>query len=60
MISDPVSGQVSDPLSGGFSKGKGPSTFTSYVNGQNVAGALNLEFDIPVTGYVRTSIVGRG
>jgi hypothetical protein len=43
------SGQVyQQNLSGGFTLGNGGSTFTSYVNGQTIAGALNIEFDIPI------------
>jgi hypothetical protein len=49
-ISDPVSGLVYQPTTTGlgFSKLSGGSTFTSYVNGKTLDGALNIEFDFPV------------
>jgi hypothetical protein len=50
QISDPNSGQVfqTTPASTGFVKGSGGSTFSSFVNGVNIPGALQVEFDIPV------------
>lgn len=53
VVSDPVSGQVWKPsLTGlGFTKSGGGSTFTSYVNGQTLPGALNIEFDLPVVPF---------
>jgi hypothetical protein len=49
-ISDPNSGQVfqTSPTGSGFVKGSGGYTFSSYVGGQTLSGALNVEFDIPV------------
>jgi hypothetical protein len=49
IISD-TSGQVfkPSPTQGGFTKSAGGSTFTSYLNGQTLPGALNIEFDFPV------------
>ena len=51
VLTDPDSGQVWTPNSttGALSKGSGPSTFTSFVHGQTIPGALNVEFDLPVT-----------
>src|ERR1700744_2285715 len=54
VISDPNSGLVWKPAptgaSGsnalGFTKSPGGSTFTSWVNGANDPGALNVEFDV--------------
>jgi len=50
ILSDPGSGQVYQPDSTGrgFTKKSGGSTFTSYANGKNIPGALNVEFDMPV------------
>lgn len=50
IISDPSSGDVWKPDSTGlsFTKSSGGSSFTSYVNGQTLPGALNIEFDFPV------------
>lgn len=50
IISDPKSGQVWKPsnTANGFTKSAGGSTFTSFVNGQTLPGALNIEFDFPV------------
>lgn len=47
-ISDPDSGKVWKPSATGlgFVKSAGGSTFTSWVNNANVAGALNIEFDV--------------
>lgn len=52
-ITDPGSGQVyqPDPNGGGFLKGKAGPTFTSYANGQNIPGALNIELDMPVVAF---------
>lgn len=52
-ITDPSSGQVylPDPVGGGFVKGKAGPTFTSYANGQNIPGALNIELDMPVVAF---------
>jgi hypothetical protein len=51
VITNP-SGQVFTPNNaGGFSLGSGPSTFTSFVNGQTDPNALNVEFDLPVYPY---------
>jgi hypothetical protein len=36
------------PTGTGFIKAAGGSTFTSFANGKNLPGALNVEFDIPV------------
>jgi hypothetical protein len=49
-ISDPVSGQVfqMSPTGTGFIKAAGGTTFTSWANGKNIAGALNIEFDVPI------------
>lgn len=50
IISDPNSGQVFQTGTGtGFTKGNGGSTFTSFANGRNLPGALQVEFDIPVS-----------
>jgi hypothetical protein len=48
VISDPDTGEVWKPTATGqgFVKSKGGSTFTSYANGANVPGALNIEFDV--------------
>lgn len=48
---------ISDPDSGQVIQGKGlesvnlQSTYTSYVNGQTLPGALNVEFDIPLSDF---------
>lgn len=48
-ITDPKSGNVIQPP---FMQGSGvQSTFTSFVNGQSLPGALDIEMDIPVTTY---------
>jgi hypothetical protein len=49
-ISDPATGKVWRPTVNGLglSLQTGGSTFTSYVNGQTITSALNIEFDIPV------------
>jgi hypothetical protein len=39
------------PAGDGFTLGNGPSTFTSFVNGRTILGALNIEFDIPVYSF---------
>ena len=53
VVSDPTSGLVWKPTSNGlgFVKSAGGSTFTSFVNGQTVPGALTIEFDIPVVPF---------
>ena len=50
-ISDPNSGQVFQisPTATGFIKAAGGTTFTSWANGKNLPGALQVEFDIPTT-----------
>lgn len=50
VISDPVSKLVWQPSTTqlGLVKAAGGSTFTSYVNGSTLFGALNIEFDFPV------------
>ena len=50
-ISDPNSGQVfqTSPTGTGFIKAAGGTTFTSWANGKNLPGALNIEFDVPIT-----------
>lgn len=47
------SGQVYtvDPSSGGFTQSGAGPTFTSFANGVNIPGALQLEFDIPVVAF---------
>ena len=46
-ISDPISGQVVVPP--GFSASQlGGATYTSFVNGQTLPGAWDVEFDIPI------------
>jgi hypothetical protein len=48
-ISDPVSKLVYQTGTGlGFTKAVGGTTFTSYVQGQSIPGALQVEFDLPV------------
>lgn len=49
-ITNPTSGAVWQPStkSLGLIQAQGGSTFTSFVNGQTLPGALNVEFDIPV------------
>lgn len=48
---------ITDPDSGQVIQGKGleslnlQSTYTSYVNGQSLPGALNVEFDIPLADF---------
>lgn len=53
VLTDPASGLIWQPTStgDGFTKGKGPSTFTSFVNGKTIPGALNIEFDFPVVPF---------
>lgn len=46
VISDPTSGEVVKPKS--LVGLKSDATYTSYVNGANLPGALNVELDIPV------------
>lgn len=52
-ISDPVSGNVWKPTrtGDGFELSAGGTTFTSFVNGKTIAGALNIEFDCPVVSF---------
>ncbi len=49
-LTDPASGLVWQPTVNGLglSLKAGGTTFTSYVGGQTLPGALNIEFDIPV------------
>jgi hypothetical protein len=52
-LTDPTSGQVwvPTPTGDGFAlQGTGP-TFTSYANGATIPGALNIEFDCPITPF---------
>lgn len=48
VIADPASGKVVTPP--GFEGLLGGATYTSYVNGQSLPGAWNVELDIPVIG----------
>lgn len=49
VITDPANGQVVTPP--GFNPGLlGGATYTSFVNGQTLPGAWNIELDIPVIG----------
>jgi len=48
VISDPSSGQVYTPP--GFSGLLGGASYTSFVNGQSLPGAWNVELDVPVIG----------
>ena len=48
VISDPDTGQVITPP--GFTGLLGGATYTSFVNGQSLPGAWNVELDIPVIG----------
>ena len=52
-LTDAASGQVYQPskTSGGFVKSKQGSTFTSFANNQNIPGAINVEFDMPVVTF---------
>lgn len=52
-ISVPDSGEVYKPslTSDKFTRTAGGTTFTSYVSGQTVPGALNIEFDFPVVPF---------
>lgn len=49
-ISNPDTGKVFQiaPNGTGFFTGAGGPTFTSYANGKNIPGALNIEFDVPI------------
>lgn len=53
ILTDPTSGKIwtLTQTGDGLELGAGPSTFTSYVNGKTIAGALNVEFNIPVYPY---------
>jgi hypothetical protein len=48
-----AAGQVYQPTAtaNGFTLGNGPTTFTSFVNGKTILGALNLEIDMPVAPF---------
>lgn len=48
VITDPASGSVVTPP--GFSGLLGGATYTSFVNGQSLPGAWNIELDVPVIG----------
>jgi hypothetical protein len=52
-ISDPTTGEIWKPAPAGlgFIKSVGGSTFTSFSKGQTDPGAVDIEFDIPVTPY---------
>lgn len=48
-----AAGQIYQPAANGlgFALGSGGSTFTSFVNGMNDPGALNIECDMPVSAW---------
>lgn len=50
IITDPKSGQVLTPTSL-KAAGVTGQTYTSYVNGQTLPGALNVELNVPVTSF---------
>lgn len=52
-ISDPNTGDVWKPNKDGdgFTVSPGGASFTSYVNGKTVPGALNIEFDYPASPF---------
>ena len=56
IISDPTTGQVVTPP--GFSGLLGGATYTSFVNGQTLPGAWNVELDLPVIDAATTQGYG--
>jgi hypothetical protein len=51
-ISDPKTGEIwQTAADGSFTKSKKGTTFTSFVNGQTLPGALNVEFDFPLAPF---------